>query len=553
MISASIAAWIGGLTIAAAGPQGGHGHYSVLTCTPHKAPPAAAVDVIYGPAEDLGGRPGRWWQLEARAADDPASPPLVRVQMLVDADPLIPTDEPATVHRYLVELPETNERYEYRNLHGGPLLPAWSEFGRWFVPHPAAGARTREGFPETAEYLGHVLCLRWVGRDAPWKPIQAEPLELDPELLVGTSRSFRDQEGHRLPQVPERKNYTYVPFVEADYAKMMEAGINLYIVEPTQEAFVRGQPVFYIRQPGGTPPLRYPADFYRSNYLGTSMFMDEPSIITVGDKLIHNTLQHFSDAAALFVKRTRQEYEADTRALQRSLAGQVAFGDMILAQTDLPAWETYYDTTYYLAAGGAAGIVHEGRYQLEPFDKAVARWTEKPRQHTAEELLRYHYAFLRGGTRPFGAYWGTAIYGQCDPKLSPLAMTLAYDMGARCLWFWTSDHDHHMPWPEQLDLARTLKKHAADHPRPSIAPPPQRDLAIAIPYGYFLSLDNLWWVRAMDTEGKNEASQRYARLMRRAHAAIQTAFDAHEDFDLTIDDGRPITGYRRVLRINDEP
>ena len=542
-----------------AGPEpGSHGHYAVLTCGRDAAAPFAAVDLSYGPRETIAGQPCVWWQLQVRAEDKAEAPPLFQLQACTNRDPLIRSAEPLQFRRYLLHIPETSEALEFRNVHTGePLLPPWFDFVRYFVPQRAKGSGLTDGVAETCEYLGHVLTLRHTGHDVPWTPMKAKVLNLDPELLVGTSRNFKDKEGQRLPQTPEKREYTYIPFVEADYPVMIEAGINLFTVTPAQEKFVRDEPVFYLRGTDKGAPLRYPADLYRSNYVGPEMFMDEPSIIMVGDVRIHKTLKYFSDAAAVIEKRVRAGYESDQSGgafiLEKALKQQgVNFGDMRLMQYDYPSWETLYDTAYYQMAGGLAGIVHEGRYQLADFDKAIAKWTAKPRRHTPEEMLRYHYAFLRGGTRPFGKHWGTAIYGQCDPKIAPLALTLAYDMGARYLWFWTSDHDHHMPWPEQLELARTLKKHRTEHPRPSIfGPPPARDLAIVVPYGYFLSVDNLWWVRVMDPEGKNEASAKYRRLMQRAHAAIQQAFDRKLDFDITVDDDREITGYREVVRITD--
>jgi hypothetical protein len=202
--------------------------------------------------------------------------------------------------------------------------------------------------------------------------------------------------------------------------------------------------------------------------------------------------------------------------------------------------------------GGLNGIVHEGRYQLEPFDEAVSRFSGTKRRHTADELLRYHFAFLRGGTRPFGKFWGTSIYGQCDPEIAKRAVTLAYDMGARYVWFWTSDHGHHLPWPEQLELARRLKSHAEAHPRRSIyGPPPVLGKAIVIPYPYFPSLRNLWWVRVLDPEGKNEASRRYRRLMRNTLRAYHEAIEQDEEFDFVIDTGGELAGYRKIVRIGD--
>lgn len=560
MLAAKITSILIHGAILGTGPEPGlHAHYAVLTCGKDAAAPFAAVDFVYGPREMVAGQPCLWWQVEVRTEDNHQAQPLFRLQACTARDPLVRSPDPLQFRRYLLHVPETSEALEYRNVHTGePLLPPWFDFVRYFVPQRAKGSGLTDGAAETCEYLGHVLTLHYVGHKVPWTPIQAKVLDLDPELLVGTSRNFRDTEGRRLPQTPQRQNYTYKPFVETDYPVMLEAGINLFIVSPEQEMFVRGQPVFYLRGAGKDKPLRYPADLYRSNYVGSEMFMDEPSIIMVGDVRIHKTLKYFADAAAVIEKRVRAGYESEDNygafSLEKALKKQgISFGDMRLMQYDYPSWETLYDTAYYQMAGGLTGIVHEGRYQVASFDQAVAKWTPKPRQHTPEEVLRYHYAFLRGGTRPFGKHWGTAIYGQCDPKIAPLAMTLAYDMGARYLWFWTSDHDHHMPWPEQLELARTLKKHRTDHPRPSIFdPPPTRDLAIVIPYGYFLSVDNLWWVRTMDAEGKNEASGKYRRLMQRAHTAIHGAFDRKLDFDVTVDDDREVTGYREVLRVSDE-
>jgi hypothetical protein len=341
---------------------------------------------------------------------------------------------------------------------------------------------------------------------------------------------------------------------------MIDAGINLFTISPDQMPHVSNQPVFFIRAPDGKLPLSWPADFYRSNYLGPVMFMDEPAILLVADKQVHNTLRHFSDATNLLMQRVRSRYHSGTHysafSLDRSLRKSgVNLGAMTLIQHDFPAWETLYSTAHYQLAAGLAGIVHEGRYRLDEFDKQVARWTDQPRKHTPEEMLRYHYAFLRGAARANGKHWGMSIYGQADPAISPQAISLAYDSGARYVWFWTSDHGHHMPWPEQLALAKHLKEHATKSPRSSIMhmPPKQLDLAITIPHGYFLELGDLWWVRALDKEGKNEASQRYTRLMRRAHAAIHQAMDRREDFDILIDESRPIEGYKRIVRITDEP
>jgi len=158
----------------------------------------------------------------------------------------------------------------------------------------------------------------------------------------------------------------------------------------------------------------------------------------------------------------------------------------------------------------------------------------------------------RGGTRPFGKFWGTAIYGQCEPAIAPLALTTAYDMGARYFWFWTSDHAHHVPWNEQLGLARTLKEYAAKHPRPSIyLPQPKRDTVIAIPNGYFLSLRDFEWNKSDDAE-RRETGEKFRRVLQRAFNAAHQCFDRGEDFDITVNDGHRLEGYRRIIKIDDK-
>jgi hypothetical protein len=552
------------LTMAAtagwAGEPGAQGSYLVLTARDRQAPPFGSVRFTRGPGERAGAMAAGWWQLEVRREASFDLPPLFLLRGLTSADPLSGPTNAVVFERYQLQIPETGECLEYRHRHTSrALVPGWADFARGFLPRPARGTLWQTGLPETCEFLGHVLTLHHTRSNAGWEA-WPEPklLVLDPELLIGTSRPFKDTEGRRLPQQPQRQDYHYIPFGGEDFRVMMAAGVNLFTVQPNQEAWVRSEPVFYLRGAGGTPPLRFPADLYRANYLGPVMFMDEPSILLVGDTNIHRTLRYFSDAATLIEKRTRLAYDSNgsygAGCLEKSLAGRgINLGDLRLRHDDYPSWETLYETAFYQMRGGANGIVHEGRYELGPFDATVERFTGVPRRHTADELLRYHYAFLRGGSRPFGKFWGTAIYGQCDTNLAPRALTLAYDLGARYLWFWTSDHDHHVPWVEQMEMVRMLRAHEKAHPRSSLlAAPPAVDVAIVIPDGYFLSLENLWWVRVLDKEGKNEASQQYRRLMRRALAEVHQCFDRNLSFDLTVDDGHSLVGYRKIVRVDGE-
>ncbi|HAK96911.1 MAG TPA: hypothetical protein DCM87_18460 [Planctomycetes bacterium] len=533
-----------------------HAWYRVLPADEGNGPPFHAVAFAYGPAADGGVA----WELEVRKEDAPAEAPLFALRCVTARDPLAGVLDPREFTRYRLRIGA--RALEYRDaVTGRAALPGWGEFTRRFVPCPAKGADRTGGFPHTCEYLGHVLTLRWTAEGKAWADWpDTKTLALDGEMLVGTGRVFKDAEGARLPQAPERRNYTYVNWTADDYRAMIAAGMNLFGIVPGAGEFIREEPVFHR---GGGAGLSYPADLYRSNFVGPEMFMDEPACLMVGDKTVHTTLRYFTDAAALLGARVRAQSPKRVFALERELVkAGVSFGDMRLAQVDVAIWETRYETAFYQLAAGGAGFVHEGRYQLGEFNEWARASTGSDRRYTAEEMFRYHFAVMRGAARRFGKDWGTSIYGQADPALSPLAVTLAYDMGARYVWFWTSDHDHHLPWPEQLELARVLARHAAAKPRPSIrGPRPVLDKAIAIPYGYFPVLESpskrrnawdLWWVRELDPEGRNEASLRYRRLMERAFAEVNRALDAREDFDITVDDGAEIAGYRKVVRVGAE-
>ncbi len=538
---------------------GTYGRYAVLTCKVNTAPPFDIVDFIYGPHEIINDEVFLWWQLEAKLKEDDETP-IFRLRALTSFDPLSNSPGKYDFQRYILDIPKTGETLEYKDIHKGKaLLPSWKDFELYFLPHLAFGSHLQDNMPETLEYLGHVLSLRYSGHGKSWESWEnVKILNLDNELLVGTGRNFKDSEGKRLPQIPERRDYTYIKFTQEDYKIMIDAGVNLFTISPDQEQWVRSEPVFYLRQSSKDNPLYYPADLYRSNYIGSVMFMDEPAIIMIGDKNIHNTLRYFSDSSAVVQKRVRERYYSGESYSAFQLEKQLEksgfnLGDMRLEQYDYPAWETIFEMAFYELSAEVAGIVHEGRYQLEQFNNAVYEITGSYRNHTPEEMLRYHFAFLRGAARAFNKHWGTSIYGQCDPEISPIAISLAYDMGARYIWFWTSDHDHHVPWNEQLELVRHLRQHEAKHPRKSIFDEkPILDKAIVIPYGYFLSLENLWWIRALDKERKNDAYQRYHKLMKNAIEAIHYAFDNDEDFDITVDDGREIHDYKEIVMIKDE-
>lgn len=292
-----------------AAPSAVRVRYLVLTTENRTPPPFRSVDIVIGPkvAE------GQWWQLEVRSGTRQEEPPRFQWRVLTAVSPLRLETGDHRFLRYQLQFPATGATLGYRDVHTGQaLVPGWSNVQEDFVPRKACSSRLAGGVPETLEYLGHVLTLTWTG-PAEWRAWPAvKTLALDPECLVGTGRNFKDAEGHRLAQQPKRQDYTYVEFTAADYRVMIDAGFNLFTVKPHQEACGRDRPVFYLRQPAAKPPIDYPADLYRANYLGQVMFMDEPSSLMVGDPNIHDTLRYFSDAATLITRRTHAHRPSGT-------------------------------------------------------------------------------------------------------------------------------------------------------------------------------------------------------------------------------------------------
>lgn len=565
-IVAAAMAGLGAAQGLAAAAPGTRLSFRVLSVQAETPPPFAAVEFIYGPKETIrrrskgGPADGQWWQLEIYSNPATGSPPQCVVRGLTSTDPLAGSRS-LPFYRYQLRMPGTGEALEYVDVHSGlALLPAWENFEQRFVPSAAETSRRQDGAPQTCHFLGQVLSLRQLGHDGSWSNWpDVKRLELDREVLVGTGRNFKDVEGRRLPQSTPPRDYTYTNFTGSDYRTMIDAGMNLFTIAPEQEPWVRCEPVFYLRSAAGPPSLRYPADLYRANYLGPAMFLDEPASILTWDKYAAGVITHFSDVAVLIEERTRATFDSECPHYGRFWLGQqlrslgVHLGDWRVGQLELPIWETQYDTTFYEVKGGGSGIVHEGRYQLNQFDDLMARFTGERRPHTARQMLQWYYAFLRGGTRPFGKGWGTAIYGQCDPAIAPQAFATAYEMGARYFWFWTSDRGHHVPWPEQLALARSLQAYAREHPRASIyAPRPKSDKLILLPQGTFATYAKPGWFPGLDAPGNHAESQAYQRVQRRLGNAVEQCYRQGEDFDIAIDDARTVKGYRQVVRLSEK-
>ncbi|MBD3177946.1 MAG: hypothetical protein GF320_22460 [Armatimonadia bacterium] len=466
------------------------------------------------------------------------------VQVAMDPVPLTAEAKAdAVVSRY--RLLEGDERpLEYRHARGGPLLPAF-ELMRDFLPTADTGETL---LPDHLRYLGFTLVRTDRGAGARSRMYRPQVLSLDPELLIGTGRNFRDVE---LERIWGTENYGFSRFTRDEYDVMIDAGINLYVVDPEQEGWIHRRPVFYKRH-GGWGGGGYPATFYRSNFLGEVLFQDEPGHYLrrkyQEDYKAASKIQSPNQLADEIIHMARSTHEGrgsyGSRKMMRNLqASYVDLGDMEIVEPEIPVWETLQSAAFYELKAGLDGYVLEARMYDGLYPQALNAFFDARIPCTQEATFDYYMSLFRGAARVWNGDWGIAIYGHMDQHLSAPAMRHAYDMGARYLWYWTSDHGHHMPWPEQLELTRQIRAYARAHPRlPIDELKGAATTAIVMPYGYTFGsewvYDSLFDIPLMSHDRLNSHGVPYRDVLHVVATEMERCVREGIEFDIVVADPR---------------
>lgn len=485
------------------------------------------------------------WQMEVTFAGDKR----LAVRAASERAPLSSPSGCGVFASYAVRMPDGSS-LAYRDQRTGLAAMPLVAFRELFLPTMDPAGVLVDGFAASGRYLGHVIILDRVTSGHRIVPIeQAKLLTLRSDLVIGTSRNFKDDgKGRKTP----KDNYAFVPFVESDYREMIEAGINYYIVDAQQLPFVRDEAVYY------NGPDSWPEDYYRSNLQNYPMFSDEPMVRLAWQEVAPSELDHPQQIADFLKFRVRHIYSEPgmsgldpiVKHLARSkIFTELSRWDWILS----PTWETEYDAAFYELAGGAPGIVHEGRYVDDGQGWHPTQLFGPGLKWSSREMLACYYAFLRGAARAHAGHWGTSIYGQSDPALRVEAMTTAYDMGAKNLWFWTSDHDHHMEYPLQLQLTRDLLRHASQHPRRSLTELRcSARTAVVFPAGYTLSWGHMWGQRPFSFESRNRTGTPYREVVAAAMWEGLLCAKRGIAFDFTVEhEGLENLGYDHLIVIGE--
>jgi len=385
---------------------------------------------------------------------------------------------------------------------------------------------------------------------------EARVIELDDDLFVGTSRNERDTDHARIPQwrfVGEGKlDYHYADLTHDDLKQMIDAGMNYFDrVEPAQYEFLFDKPVFFDLMSFERETTKlFPVVFFHPGFLGVEDFLDEPAYIYWEDTSELNVANDLAGMAKKQSEATKREFNRSARGrlpglAQRLKTAGIEIHGIELIEPAFPIWEEFYDTAcYQLGVVPVIGFIHEGRYKHPATIQLINKTFRTSLPQTPETLFRFYYSFLRGAARLFNTDWGMSIYGQADPEIVELGMQMAYDRGARFIFFWTSDRDHHVPFEEQLEWARSISRYAKKHPRAS-----RRDLnraatdAIVLPYGFTFPMSDwdksefpdLWHRKQFSIkEGAMPDGTRYYSVLRTAAEKMEELLNERREFDIVI-------------------
>ncbi|NLH17160.1 MAG: hypothetical protein GX455_11330 [Phycisphaerae bacterium] len=488
-----------------------------------------------------------WIRLEGTKVDGN----IYRVWFLADRLPFATEPKTVAIAHYILQ--ETGrEPVEYVDLRTGRAIIPLFDFVGQLIP------RTQESIGESlfekGMYLGLPIVRRSFSAIGDIRPLEkVERLELRGDLLIGTSRNFRDD---GQPRKSKQDNYAFVPFTQPEYDEMIAAGINYFVVQKEQADWICHRPVYY---EGTSKTIAFPEELYRPNFRGLSMFIDEPACILAGKYPPGSPL-----STAVTMIQDHIKKEIDDRGYRNRLEEQgIALGELGLVEPQIPIWETYVETSWYQLQANRVGIIQECRWKITPTGEPDEfLYLQRINQQfgveipiSPENLFLWSYSSMRGAARAFNAKWGMAIYGQAEPGLRYPSMQLAYDLGAEYLWFWTSDHDHHVPYAEQLALSRRISDYARTHPRDLTALRNKANTAIVLPFGYTLPTSwqlFTWGTHIYPLDKKNDKGLTTLQVLKPAIEEIARCLKDKIQYDICVaGDGLARDRYERIYEVLD--
>jgi hypothetical protein len=467
-------------TAAANEPKpGSEAFYILAPAAEHQQPAAHAMRLKIRQSEQVDGRSCVWWELTVGLRDGGS----YGVRILSERPAMTSLDGVGRIERYQYR-DAAGRTLEYVDTATGKALLPVIQFTNAFLPTVSRDAVYIDGVASAGAFLGHVLTR--VPRMHELEPVRFDApvvLKLRTDLLIGTqaavrARMVKNDKGEEQLQTPA--------YTQSDYDRMIAAGANYFPSVPEHLEFLQAQSVFYRAQPV------FPDSFYRANWVPGGMFIDEPSVRLGWSGGIPANAGGPEQVAESLRQHVSEHYTL--ARLKVELPRNVDVGTLDLILPHAPSWETDYWSAWYQLSAGAPGLVHEARYVKhgygwEPEDLYGREGLEGL---TFRDQVNCLNAFMRGAARAFDGYWGVSTYPEGDPSLRLPGMKQAYDMGARCLWFWTYPP---MTFEVQEEITRGIVAHAADHPRDLAQANRAAKVGIAFPLGHAFNWSGTWGVQ----------------------------------------------------------
>lgn len=551
------------------GAVGTKATYLLDSPEPPRATTVRQLIVSLGLVETRAGRAVQWLELDATKADGKR----FRVWALASAYPQpSATVAAANLARYVFQEGDATPREYVHRYTGGAVLPptgAWE----FLWPRPAADGFRDGVIAPRVTWLGHTYALASsdrAGRAA--VPTEPRRMELLPDVLVGASSNRRTRDDVRRY---DGSDYETARLTRDDYERMIRAGLNCFRVDTEQAGWLADEPVFVWGIAGQDVP--FPECLFRSSWLGASLYLDEPAVVT-RDTILRPRLEKeptFRKSITpqiAFHEFTNHFHETVAKGAPWSLINSLRarsdtdLGTLSFPQRNLYSWETTVAAAAWELTAekgdGPAAIV------FEPPGRVGARRT-LPEMNMAygcqispdnpAHLADVIFGFLRGAARAADKDWGLSIYGGVDQANAPLLLTRGYDQGAKYFFFWDNYQQACVPFGECLALAQHLQTHAAgssvrDHGRLKRA----AETAILLPPGYDLGHVHmgrgiLWGLGELNLERTNRFGVKYRAVMGAFFTEIERCLRLGTRFDLLWDlKGLKLDDYRDVARVHED-
>ena len=478
----------------------------------------------------------------------------------------------ATISRYILQIGDDISLEFHDRFTDKPVLPG---LGAWqyLFPKPTDKGMENEPFLQRVKYLGHTYRLVHISDSGEYtEPTETHLLSLRPDVLIGPPSNTRQKDETRRYDMSD---YELIPLTEIDYDEMIAAGINCVRVDTEQVEWVKNRDIFYWGIDAAA--LGYPECLYRSNYLGPTIFMDEPAVCT-RDHVLRPKLETDPAYRKALTPQLAFEafqdyfhtakYEGAPTRLCKGLESHpdVDLGDMQFLQENLYTWDTMISSAAYQLSEGntesPAAIVFEppGRVgTMRTLPEMNMTYGCQIPVDNPKNLASILYGFLRGAARQTDKGWGMSIYGQLHRADAFWLQTHAYDLGARHFHYWDNYQLACVPYSEILALSQNLSAHVESHPHRKLDElRSAAEIVILLPPGYNLGhvemgRGNLWGVGELNLERYNREGVKYRTVMRNFFTEIERAIRFGVAFDLIWDlEGLKLSDYREVVRIRED-